>query len=182
MIAELKFSCLLVVEIKWEFVRWYVLPFSAPLARSPPRAIDRLARPINDAGSSWFFALVRLHASGLAAHGRGRGRWESGAQRGRARACRQGARAALLEEGRVREGGVLDGRGAQVAYGAEVIVGRGRLTLRVGGGDVLAERAVEVDGRGLLLVDRQHDVRRHGDGSSGRRRGDRGRGELLFLH
>ena len=80
----------------------------------------------------------------------------------------------LFEGGRVQEGGGFDGRDAQV------VVGSGRLALRVGGGDVLAERAVEVDGRGLLLMDRQLvDVRHHGDGSGGRRGGDRGPGELL---
>jgi hypothetical protein len=76
--------------------------------------------------------------------------------------------AALLEGGRVREGGLLD-RGAQVAHEAEVVVGRRGLALRVGGGDVEAERAVEV-GRGrLLLVDREHHIgcQRHGDAGDG---------------
>jgi hypothetical protein len=59
--------------------------------------------------------------------------------------------AALLEGGRVREGGLLH-RGAQVAHEAEVVVGRGGLALRVGGGDVEAQRAVEVRGGRLLLV------------------------------
>jgi hypothetical protein len=67
--------------------------------------------------------------------------------------------AALLEGGRVREGGLLH-RGAQVAHEAEVVVGRGGLALRVGGGDVEAQRAVEVRGGRLLLVDRKHHVGR----------------------
>ncbi len=44
-----------------------------------------------------------------------------------------------LEGGRVRERRLLD-VGAQVAHRGEVVVGRGRLPLRVGGGDVEAER------------------------------------------
>ena len=56
---------------------------------------------------------------------------------------------------------VEGGRVGKVAHGGEVVVGRGGVTIRVGGGDVLAERAVEVDSRLLLLVDRQHHVRLH---------------------
>lgn len=104
---------------------------------------------------------------------------EAGLDEGERAGVGQERGAALLEGGGVREAGALDGRGAEVAHGAEVVVGGGRVALRVGGGDVLAERAVEVDGRGLLLVDRQHDVGRHrgavagGEGGGG---GDRGWG------
>uniref|UniRef100_A0A0E0R0V8 Uncharacterized protein n=1 Tax=Oryza rufipogon TaxID=4529 RepID=A0A0E0R0V8_ORYRU len=74
-----------------------------------------------------------------------------------------------LEGGRVRERRLLD-VGAQVAHRGEVVVGRGRLPLRVGGGDVEAERAVEVGGGGPLLVDRQHHVRRRRHGGRRRKR------------
>jgi hypothetical protein len=53
--------------------------------------------------------------------------------------------AALLEGGGVREGGGLDRRSAEVADCVEVVGGGSRVALRVGGGDVVAERAVEVD-------------------------------------
>lgn len=92
------------------------------------------------------------------------GDWEAGLNKGESARIGQERAPALLERGRVREGGAgLNGRGAEVAHGAEVVVGRGRLALRVGGGDVEAERAVEVHGRCLLLVDRQHHVRCHRD-------------------
>ena len=74
-----------------------------------------------------------------------------------------------LEGGRVRERRLLD-VGAQVAHRGEGVVGRGRLPLRVGGGDVEAERAVEVGGGGPLLVDRQHHVRRRRHGGRRRKR------------
>ena len=48
--------------------------------------------------------------------------------------------AALLQGGRVREGGLLDS-GAEVAHHGKVVVGRGGLALRVDGGDVEAQRA-----------------------------------------
>uniref|UniRef100_A0A804PAV8 Uncharacterized protein n=1 Tax=Zea mays TaxID=4577 RepID=A0A804PAV8_MAIZE len=66
--------------------------------------------------------------------------------------------AALLEGGRVREGGLLDSS-AEVAHHAKVVVGRSGLAFRVGGGDVEAQRAVEVSGDRFLLVDREHHVR-----------------------
>jgi hypothetical protein len=49
--------------------------------------------------------------------------------------------AVLLEGGGVREGGGLDRRGAEVADCVEVVGGGSRVALRVGGGDVVAERA-----------------------------------------
>ena len=82
--------------------------------------------------------------------------------------------AALLQGGRVREGGLLDS-GAEVAHHGKVVVGRGGLALRVDGGDVEAQRAVEISSSRFLLVDREHHVRgprrrRHRGGRGGRRR------------
>jgi hypothetical protein len=59
--------------------------------------------------------------------------------------CTGRRRPTLLEGGGVQEGGGLDRRGAEVTDCVEVIGGGRRVALRVGGGDVVAERAVEVD-------------------------------------
>lgn len=60
-------------------------------------------------------------------------------------------------------GGLLE-VGAEGTDGVEVVFCELRVALGVVEGDVLAEGAVEVGGRGLLLVDREHHVdrrRRH---------------------